>query len=635
MPLKTYIRLAGVNGFFPGPIDLPRRENCYPLLEGAHSVRMLRQRSNGFTGTRHLRFHEPFFASFPLDKAYPSLMQCLCHSGTLPLVEISLWDLVEGSFEEEPKEKRIFLYTLENVKLTQVRTLMRVAKLDGKLLQARVAMVYDKVTWLHDEGYLLFWDSLKDTGKEEAKEEPDRGDAEPAPAPVKKVVEVLLQNPVWDSTEVGFNEEATLSVECQLPEEHKNRKRVQFVLFAKTPNGPEQIAKADGFTENGRATCKMPVFKPQYHGNGEAPKEVEYFFTAKHTLSEPLDSGAKPEGVKSVDKMAEPLIDTHVVVGVTFGFDSSFLHPDQIPKLKELCEKIGAWRKSYPDGKMALFGHTDAVGKESYNKGLSERRARSVYAFLMGDSSVWENLHKEENWSFACTQALVKQAGYDPGAIDGSDGPKTQGAVKGFQESQGLKADGIAGPKTREALFTGFLDAVPEFKGLGLKTKNFDKVDGQPNMGCSEFNRVEVVEGRSEANRRVTVLLVKSSQTFPMEYPCKRGNIGPCQSQVKKAGERRTKGFGCKFYDGLVVEAVISPSGSQTSKPQNRRIRILDLDGNPLPDAGLCMDNGDKLSPDNEGWCELTPEYGSATEFHVDTQAIAMYWNLNKNEGIA
>ncbi len=578
MPLKTYIRLAGTNGFLPGPIDLPGRENAYLLLEGAHAVRMLSRRSNGFTGTRHFRFHEPFFASFPLDKAYPSLMECLCHGGTLPVVEISLWDLVEGSVEEEPKEKRVFLFTLENVRLTQVRTRMREARLDrirgGKLMQARVGMVYDKVTWLHDEGYILFWDSLKDTGKEEAKPEEDWDEAEPAAAPEKKAVEVLLQNPLWDVAEVGFNEEATLSVDCELPEEHKSRKRVEFVLFAKTPKGPEQIAKADGFTENGRATCKMPVYKPRYRGeDGEALKEVEYFFTAKHTLSEPVDSGAKPEGVKSVDKMADPLIDTHVVAGVTFGFDSSFLHPDQIPKLKELCEKIAAWRKNYPDGKMALFGHTDAVGKETYNKGLSERRARSVYAFLMGDPSVWEELHKEESWSFACTQALVKQAGYDPGAIDGADGPKTQGAVKDFQEAQGLKADGIAGPQTREALFIEFMRAVPKAQKLALTPKHFDKVDGQPHMGCSEFNRVEVTEDKSEANRRVTVVLVKSSQTFPVEYPCKRGNIGPCQGQVKKAGERRTKGFGCAFYDGLVVEK----KGNNVKPPINRKVKFVGI----------------------------------------------------------
>lgn len=42
--------------------------------------------------------------------------------------------------------------------------------------------------------------------------------------------------------------------------------------------------------------------------------------------------------------------------------------------------------------------------------------------------------------------------GFDPGGIDGIDGPGTQAAVRAFQESASLVADGIAGPMTRAAL---------------------------------------------------------------------------------------------------------------------------------------------------------------------------------------
>jgi peptidoglycan hydrolase-like protein with peptidoglycan-binding domain len=45
-------------------------------------------------------------------------------------------------------------------------------------------------------------------------------------------------------------------------------------------------------------------------------------------------------------------------------------------------------------------------------------------------------------------QQNLKAAGYDPGPIDGDFGPKTEAAVKGYQQAQGLKADGIVGPKT-------------------------------------------------------------------------------------------------------------------------------------------------------------------------------------------
>ncbi len=49
-------------------------------------------------------------------------------------------------------------------------------------------------------------------------------------------------------------------------------------------------------------------------------------------------------------------------------------------------------------------------------------------------------------------QKTLKQYGYDPGQIDGVYGRKTQRAVKRFQKDHGLKADGIVGKKTRNAL---------------------------------------------------------------------------------------------------------------------------------------------------------------------------------------
>ena len=42
--------------------------------------------------------------------------------------------------------------------------------------------------------------------------------------------------------------------------------------------------------------------------------------------------------------------------------------------------------------------------------------------------------------------------GFDPGAVDGIDGPKTQGAVMAFQASQGLPQDGVCAGATLDAL---------------------------------------------------------------------------------------------------------------------------------------------------------------------------------------
>jgi peptidoglycan hydrolase-like protein with peptidoglycan-binding domain len=49
-------------------------------------------------------------------------------------------------------------------------------------------------------------------------------------------------------------------------------------------------------------------------------------------------------------------------------------------------------------------------------------------------------------------QEALKNAGYYDGTVDGKIGPKTRTAIKQFQKDMGLKADGVAGKKTKEKL---------------------------------------------------------------------------------------------------------------------------------------------------------------------------------------
>ncbi|WP_324290043.1 peptidoglycan-binding protein [Pyxidicoccus sp. MSG2] len=49
-------------------------------------------------------------------------------------------------------------------------------------------------------------------------------------------------------------------------------------------------------------------------------------------------------------------------------------------------------------------------------------------------------------------QRQLKAAGVNPGPIDNKFGPKTEAAVRRFQQEHGLKVDGIVGPRTRAAL---------------------------------------------------------------------------------------------------------------------------------------------------------------------------------------
>ena len=58
-------------------------------------------------------------------------------------------------------------------------------------------------------------------------------------------------------------------------------------------------------------------------------------------------------------------------------------------------------------------------------------------------------------------QSDLTGLGFYTNSIDGSFGPKTYNAVVNFQKSQGLKMDGVVGPKTKAALNTALIGIVP------------------------------------------------------------------------------------------------------------------------------------------------------------------------------
>ncbi|WP_438029046.1 peptidoglycan-binding domain-containing protein [Sorangium sp. So ce233] len=59
-------------------------------------------------------------------------------------------------------------------------------------------------------------------------------------------------------------------------------------------------------------------------------------------------------------------------------------------------------------------------------------------------------------------QDLLRARGFDPGKSDGAFGPRTDAAVRRFQSSRGLHADGIVGPQTRAELADDAAPTRPE-----------------------------------------------------------------------------------------------------------------------------------------------------------------------------
>ncbi len=64
--------------------------------------------------------------------------------------------------------------------------------------------------------------------------------------------------------------------------------------------------------------------------------------------------------------------------GLLFDFDSDRIKSDAATNLKNLASSLD----KYPNSNLLIVGHTDAVGSDSYNQTLSEKRARATAAFL-------------------------------------------------------------------------------------------------------------------------------------------------------------------------------------------------------------------------------------------------------------
>lgn len=96
-------------------------------------------------------------------------------------------------------------------------------------------------------------------------------------------------------------------------------------------------------------------------------------------------------------------------------------------------------------------------------------------------------------------QTKLKRWGYYKGSVDGIYGSQTLSAVKWFQSKNGLTADGIAGPKTLEA--------------MGIFTSNGNSNTGTGGSNTSDLNllaRLIYAEARGESYTRTSCSSISS-----------------------------------------------------------------------------------------------------------------------------
>lgn len=93
-----------------------------------------------------------------------------------------------------------------------------------------------------------------------------------------------------------------------------------------------------------------------------------------------LDGALKDLGAKVTDKE----IQISLASDVLFDFDKADIRPDAAAALKN----VGVIIAANPGGAVRIEGHTDSAGTDDYNLKLSERRAESVKAWLVGNEGI-------------------------------------------------------------------------------------------------------------------------------------------------------------------------------------------------------------------------------------------------------
>lgn len=86
---------------------------------------------------------------------------------------------------------------------------------------------------------------------------------------------------------------------------------------------------------------------------------------------------------------------------VNFDFDSSVLDQNARTVLRQQAQ----WIRQFPEVRFKVYGHTDAVGSNAYNKSLGMRRARAVVSYLSSQGIGRDRL--EALVSLGKTQPLV------------------------------------------------------------------------------------------------------------------------------------------------------------------------------------------------------------------------------------
>ncbi len=129
---------------------------------------------------------------------------------------------------------------------------------------------------------------------------------------------------------------------------------------------------------------------------------------------------------------------------ITFAFNSSELSDQARTTLRNQAR----WIRQFPEVRFRVYGHTDLVGSDAYNKALGLRRAKAAVAYLVSQGIGGARL--EAVASFGKTRPVVQTSGPE------ERNRRTVTEVSGFVDNHPMVLNGkYAAVIFREYVITG------------------------------------------------------------------------------------------------------------------------------------------------------------------------------------
>lgn len=259
------------------------------------------------------------------------------------------------------------------------------------------------------------------------------------------------------------------------------------------------------------------------------------------------------------------------VEDICFDFDEAFVKKEtsnEFEKLRDLYNKLVNLFEQHPKFKehprppISIFGHADPVGKDPYNKTLSERRAKAIYGVLLKDPGIWKDVFKGKD-GLKYLQGKLKDAGHHPGPATGAMNSETEKAIKSYMKELfpdfKLEQADFLGNSSGECAFQGCSEFNPVLMFSKKEWEDFKKPENKKRR-----------DEENQPNRRVVAYLFEpGTKVDPKLWPCpKAPEIQGCidrfwlDKDVRRSFKdiRRTKDtYACRFYERI---ARLSPCES-------------------------------------------------------------------------